>query len=290
MTKAKTLTLREIELLHQTVSLEAVGLLHGTSEAFKRFADYTTSTMKSVVSKVNGVFTYFKSTPEGTVDLYSYKTAADTLQYLTVSRVELDVPEGFKGNLTEYSVLLLKLQKEFNHNLIEGIIKPFDIHISKIINQPMLLESQTFAYSHKVKPKDIEKHTKELAKYITAGKRNTAKLSDVYNRMKEIGEFGENVQELVDIQGVATIHQVKQAIDELDDKLQLLLKIMNDKTNNYNPSGKMISDLSDLVYEVAKQTELFAIVDHSTLNLIHVAKSNNTIFARLCKNESVLQK
>lgn len=270
------ITLRELELQQKTLALEGVGLFHGTSEAFQRFASYAKDTKTFIKNKFNAITTYFSHRGKDNYpmeDIQYYIRFANTRKYAEVTKVSIQVPEGFKGNIAEYGECLRHVLENFSQVFLKEMVVPFDIHIAKLINQPTLIQSQT--YTHAIKPKDIEKYRKEIAKFFDGHKKhNTLQLGAVTGRIKDLETLGATGAKIYDLVLSSSLRDVKSHVDALYAKLETLIKLLEDKSNNLNPSGKMVEALSQLVFELAKQAEFYAVVDQLVANFVHCLTVN----------------
>ena len=278
MAKTKHITLEELELAASFISVEAVMENHSSSSAITKLVELKSMTTSFIKSSFSNIVKYL-SWSKGEADPYAYyKSFAENNQYLAVKNIPLEVPMGFKGNYVDYTNALVAVHTEVCSKLVPEMIKPFDIYVAKLINQPILLESHSF--KHSIKPADIEKHRTTLAKFATPKKHNSLPLDHVYGRIKDIAEHRTALLTLKQLVEVQDIQDVQKAVEELDNKLNTLVGILSEKTSNINPTDKVVKDLAELTLALAKQVEFYAIVDNMIGVLFQHANSNVNVFKR----------
>lgn len=278
MAKNKIITLEELELAASFISVEAVMENHSSSSAITKLVELksmTTSFIKSSFSNIVKYLTWSK----GETDPYAYyKSFAENNQYLAVKNIPVEVPMGFKGNYVDYTNALIAAHTEVCGKLVTDMIKPFDLYVAKLINQPILLESHSF--KHAIKPTDIDKHRTSLAKFASGKKHNSLPLDHVYGRIKDIAEHRTALLTLKQLVEVQQIQDVQKAVEELDAKLNTLVSILSEKTSNINPTDKVVKDLAELTLALAKQVEFYAVVDNMIGTLFQHANNNVDVFKR----------
>lgn len=279
----KQITMKDLELLHANASFEAVAVLQGASMAISKLTQLTKSSIDFVTNKINSIKAYFGGSNE--VNFSYYFTFAEKWKYPDVRGVKLQVPLGFEGNFTDYVNTLEKTFENYSSKLITEVIEPFDIYVSKLINNPALLSSQTF--KHSIDKKDIEKARKDLAKFNKGKKHNEKTLGELYGNMSQIKEFADTLTDITKLQTQYSLRDVKDATNRLNDNLNVLIDVINNQPNTATLSKKVINDLSDLILELAKQVEFYAVVDHLIAQMVHCGLENTNALKRMVGVESI---
>lgn len=277
---SKKIKFEDIELLCQNTSFEAVGVLNGGSQAVQKLTSLTKTTLGYMAQKMaslNSILVYFKGFKRG--QYVYYRTFTQKYKYLEVSQNKIQVPDGFTGNLSEYADTLLKTFEECTSKIITDIIDPFNTHVSKLINQPALLSSQS--YKHAIGKSDVERYRKDISKFHSAKKHNQLSIGEVYARMADIDTHADTMDKINELQQRYPLSDVQVAVNKLDGNLNALIEVITDKSNNITLSQKVINDLSELTLELAKQVEFFAVVDHLIAALTHCSLENVNAFKRM---------
>lgn len=280
--KDKSLT--AIKIKHQLLSLEQVGLIHSTSPAIAKFGELAEYSFNFIKSRFLG-FSFFSNEKEAIKELKPYLEFANNrdINYMDVRRLRLQTPEGFKGNLYQYTKELADIVTTYYDSFVAEMIDPFDIYISKLINQPMLLDSLT--YKHNVKQQDIDKYRKRLAKYFTGKGHGYLELSDIYDRLKDVDDIVRPATDIVKLSERERVKNVKQKVDELNEKINVLIEMLEDKTGNYNVKPKTLTTLSELVFQLAKQVEFYAVLNGMINGLIGALYDGGRVFERFMKGD-----
>lgn len=279
----KQTTMKDLELLHANASFEAVAVLQGASMAVSKLTQLTKSSIDFVTNKINSIKAYFNNSDTTNFDYYY--TFAERWKYPDVRGIKLQVPMGFEGNFTEYVTALEKVFETHSTKLISEVIEPFDLYVSKLINNPALLTSQTF--KHSIDTKDIDKARKDLAKFNKGKKHNEKTLGELYGNMSQLKEFASTLTDIVKLQTQYSLRDVKDATNKLNDNLNVLLDVLNNQPNTTTLSKRIIDDLSTLILELAKQIEFYAVVDHLIAQMIHCGLENTNALKRMIGVESI---
>lgn len=250
----QNISIENLQALNNFISVETVEALNTSSPAMTKLAELVTDTGNYVKSRLNALTVFFSNKEQ----YPNIKRFVENNKFMDSNKVYVVIPEGFKGNLSEYSTLLLKIQNEFIDNFIADFITPYDSYISKLINNPTLLES--INYKHNAKIKDTSGYTKALAKFNSMAVTREETLGKCFSNMKQFELMVENTISLLKEQERNNVANIKEAIIRLDQKLNILANTITDNSNNINIKASVVKTLSDLTLELAKQTEFVAVV------------------------------
>lgn len=281
MARKPSMSLEELALIRDNVTLESVGVLNVTDEAFKRFSAFALDTKKSFMDKLNSITVYINPFgKKADMTPYAcYRTFATTMKYPDVSKLTLQVPDGFQGNLKDYTETIFDLLENFSARFISDVLTPYDVYLGKIINNPVILQSQLQA--HKFSPKDIEKYKKQLTKFVTSKKHNEAPLGKVYQRMKDIEDQEILLNRISAYQSANPLMNVKTKVSEIGAKITILANMFKDNKLNITASAKTFNELAELTYQLAEQVEFYTVIETLINALLWVSKENGEKFKRV---------
>lgn len=278
-----TKVLNRLEYSKNMIALEQVAAINATSPAIKKFTTMADDAAEFIKNKFNALAIYFKDTPEK--DYQHYLTFADEAKYPEVRRIRMNVPEGFKGNMLDYVKTMENVCNNFYTDFTENFIKPFDIYIAKLITTPTLLDTST--YKHNVKTSDVENFKKQLAKFITVKKYGVLPLGDIYQRNNDIKSTYQHLVNIATISKKQDLRNVRKAVVELNERINTLADMISDEKNNINVAPKTLTTLSELVFDLAKHVEFYAVVDSMIASLLHASKVNADTFKSYLSNNEV---
>lgn len=270
----------ELELSHGNVSVEAVGLFAGTSEAFKRLTSHFTKAKDAIKLGLNGIKVYFSGKKNNEyldgININDFTTFTTVHNYAAVPDLMVRVPEGFTGNLALYSKDLLDILETYTATFIDNMVTPFSNYINQLINNPALLQSQVF--QHAVKSADTEKMKKTLAKYVKGRRHVEVPFKEAFARMADVTEYGNTALQIVSVMEANGLGKIKEHVDKTNESLTVLLEVIEKGT--VQPNAKVISAISDLIFDLAKQVEFIAVVDSLVHSLLYATRINSVIFKR----------
>lgn len=270
------------EAVKTSISNEAVLELNSQSAPIAKLVELKAATKDFITSAFSSIASFFGPKAHKPEDaLAYYKWFAENMNYMDVKDILLNVPMGFQGNMVEYTKAVTIALVEVNKRLVPDLVKPFDIYVGKLINQPILLETHSF--KHAIKMSDIEKYKASLGKFVSARKHNQLPIGKIYNRIKEFDEHREVLINLFHLSKTTNVNEVQEAVNELNTKLDVLIGMLSDQTNNINPTAKVVNDLADLTLDLAKKVEFFAVVDNLTGTLQSSALDNVDLLKRITK-------
>ena len=263
-------TLKDLHLQCQFVALEQVNENYSTSKSVSKFSSMVDTAKTFTANLLNPIAVYF-----GSRGLSPYKEAETILaftekaKYPELKRYQVPCIEGFNGNLADYTNALIEANEQAI-TIEAAVIKPFNVFVGQLINNPALLNSLT--HNHKIHLLDIEKTKKALAKhYKPTGKNIVIDFQKAFGNMKQVKEYAENMKTLVDHQQSAHVASLKESVKILNDNLGHLSDLMRSNQNNQLVNSRIMQTLSSLIYSVAEQVEFYAMVNHMTSQNVEAA-------------------
>lgn len=272
-----------LEYNKNMVALEQVAAISAGSTAIKKFSTMADDAAKFIKSKFNALAIYFKDSPEK--QYQTYLTFADETKYPEVRRISMQVPEGFKGNMLDYAKTMENVVSAFYQEFTDNFIKPFDLYIAKLITNPVLLDTST--YKHTVKTSDVEKYKKQLAKFFTPKKYGMLPLGDIYARNQDIKSVYTHLVNITTVSKAQDLRNVRKAVEDLNQRINVLVEMISDEKNNLNIAPKTLNTLAELVFDLAKHVEFYAVVDSMIASLLYGAKYNADTFASFLSGKEV---
>ena len=263
-------TLKDLHLQCQFVALEQVNENYSTSKSVSKFSSMVDTAKTFTANLLNPITAYF-----GSRGLNPHKEAETILEftekakYPELKRYQVPCIEGFNGNLADYTKVLIEANDKAVY-IETNVVKPFNVFVGQLINNPALLNSLT--HNHKINLVEIDKFKKELAKhYKPTGKNIVIDFHKAFGNMKQVKEYAENMKELVDYQQSAHVASLKESVKILNDNLGHLSDLMRSNQNNQLVNSRIMQTLSSLIYSVAEQVEFYAMINHMTSQNVEAA-------------------
>ena len=178
-------TLKDLHLQCQFVALEQVNENYSTSKSVSKFSSMVDTAKTFTANLLNPITAYF-----GSRGLSPYKEAETILaftekaKYPELKRYQVPCIEGFNGNLADYTKALIEANDKAVY-IETNVVKPFNVFVGQLINNPALLNSLT--HNHKINLVEIDKFKKELAKhYKPTGKNIVIDFHKAFGNMKQV--------------------------------------------------------------------------------------------------------
>lgn len=259
------ITLQDIAMHRQYLSIEQVTATHSESTAVKKLTLMVDTAKEFIKQKLNPLNIFFKSenviAPQGFIEL------ARKAKYTDLVKFEVAVPEGFSGRYLGYSEALLNANR-ISESILKDVVIPFNNYAAQLVNQPALLNSVSF--QPKVNPKDLKAIKKELGKHFNGRKHITLPFGQVFGNMKEVEAMSEIAYQIALALKVNDVAKMKQAVADLTDTLDHLLNYVNSNSNNQLVKKQTIDKIGDLTLILAEQVEFYAMVNYSTAVYVRV--------------------
>lgn len=210
------------------------------------------------------------------------KELSDKIKFTNyVDRRELliSVPEGFKGNLVDYTILLngltSKIYPEANKLLTEYkfIISGFLTNKDQKIS---LKDYTTFFNSIK---RQRENFTSDVSEFFTNNSSTSrAKLGSVINKFSDLDIIIKNVTEANIVRKDNILSDISQSTNEITKVLDTIIDRVS-KGDISNISGASAKNLAEGAYEIAKYIEFVSIfnykVEQATATLLNLLSQLN---------------
>lgn len=199
--------------------------------------------------------------------------------YVDRRELLISVPEGFKGNLVDYTILLngltSKIYPEANKLLTEYkfIISGFLTNKDQKIS---LKDYTTFFNSIK---RQRESFTSDVSEFFTNNSSTSrAKLGSVINKFSDLDIIIKNVTEANIVRKDNILSDISQSTNEITKVLDTIIDRVS-KGDISNISGASAKNLAEGAYEIAKYIEFVSIfnykVEQATATLLNLLSQLN---------------
>ena len=199
--------------------------------------------------------------------------------YVDRRELLISVPEGFKGNLVDYTILLngltSKIYPEANKLLTEYkfIISGFLTNKDQKIS---LKDYTTFFNSIK---RQRENFTSDVSEFFTNNSSTSrAKLGSVINKFSDLDIIIKNVTEANIVRKDNILSDISQSTNEITKVLDTIIDRVS-KGDISNISGASAKNLAEGAYEIAKYIEFVSIfnykVEQATATLLNLLSQLN---------------
>lgn len=162
--------------------------------------------------------------------------------------------------------------------MIEGILEkqitPFNKWVEHVLGNPSQLSK--FSAIRGYEPQDIKKLTANIAKCFSAKEtRDTIKFSEFVANVSDYEELVKTTQNLSTAFARVPTESVTSKINRTYSNLNLLMqRIEEDDDKEYMLSKQSLTNLSDLVFEIAESVKLFSVLRYRTITLTKSLEKN----------------
>ena len=189
-------------------------------------------------------------------------------EFVTFSKTLISVPEGFKGNLLEYVILIDRLAPEV-YNGINDTLTEYKAILSTFITNKdtkIALKDETGFF------KKLENNRmdviRQLDKFFPEDSNvSKAYLGDALHRFKDVEELVIAVKSLDKNHIAQNISNMNNKINECVDLLNVIIENINNKGIE-NVSGNASMNISKGAYEIAKYVEFVTVFRFKTMQAI----------------------
>lgn len=175
--------------------------------------------------------------------------------YLGVKEIGMQVPPGFKGNMSSY---INKMNSIFTviENFGTDYFPKADRYLASLLNDPRKLYSHVSTIDNNL-VKDIEDSKTEIANFFgNSSASHLTKFGDIYSSTNEWYDSLSTFSTLIGRINKYSPDKVSKEIDSLSEKAdRLILKLKKD--NNLNPTQATIKDIANVLYTMAVAYEFY---------------------------------
>lgn len=273
--------LQTLELVNSRLALESVAL-ESFSDTVKKLVPSISASVRSFVSS----FRYKLSDADGrTTEFYNEAEFAklvkllDSHKYTNLMELRLYVPEGFKGNITEYAKTLQRAQAHVN-KVLGDVVIPYNVFLSKLVTNPNAAKDTRLQLTQLNQIKAAREFLRsQLAEFFMVG--STASYCKIGDAVSNNAEWSVLADTLKLISADFDMKRPEQVKDAVEDTSELLDALSNSASDNglRDISSQTLRTLGDATLEVAREIEFFSIINYQ-VNTLMAVMGQNTVFLR----------
>jgi hypothetical protein len=278
--KSFDLAVRRLLLSSESISENSL-ILSSVSPIFTRYIDDVKSRVLNgyhVVEKISSSLLK--------LDLFtqSKKKDFDKVSFIDISVMLITIPEGFDGNLYDYSVVMETLYSDMTNTCIQ-FLNSINIEIGRIVNNKSNkistenLQNIYLPYQ-KLRLDAIDIVSKFFAKHSTKSRET---LGNVFNNKKEIYDTFENADHIerkvktTDIKGILNlVDDTTYLLNEINKQIQI--------DNSIQFSPQVIDLLGNGIKEAALSLEYLSTLFYDTDVLLNIISGIDKDLSRVIRN------
>ena len=198
----------------------------------------------------------------------------ESKDYMAINPTQIQVPEGFDGDLAEYSSLL-KQSAVHASQVVSRVLQPYNEFLSGLLSTPTSQVStyDALAYMKRLN-KDREKLLEEIGKQFRANIRTSEMpMGRVIRRNRDWSDMLMNLRDAEQHINSVTNQEVKKATDGCIDLLDAVRGMAGSKQLD-NVSAEVIQALTMHTLSTAKEVEFYALTSHR-IAVLKNATANN---------------
>jgi hypothetical protein len=242
------------DLNHQrtVIGLESIGVSQTLSAVTLRLPQYLDQIRQFVGNKLNP----FKNHID-LVDSRFIEGKFRQLDYIQASYLGVVVPSGFVGTWLEHISVLGESQKIVT-DMRTGLLKPFELYISELLNNPDSLKSNTIDEKlSRYKPGRIDDvKVKFVANYGNNGLIETT-YGDVCKRHGDLPVVTRNLNDVNTAFASIDRNTLIKQVDSISNLLGMLIANIKEDPTTYAVSGACLKAITDLTYFMACEVEYY---------------------------------
>lgn len=181
------------------------------------------------------------------------------IDYVQASQLGVVTPVGFKGNWLEYIKVLAESQAHVS-NLQTGLLKPFEMFLSDMLNSPDHLRGNSVSPQlAKIKTGQASAFKEKFANFVTNAGNTEATYGDVVKRHAELPVVSHALNEVnTQFASIDRSVLIKQ-VTSISNMLETLTNNIQEDPENYVISGAILKSLTDLTFFMATEVEFYTI-------------------------------
>jgi hypothetical protein len=250
----EAVSLEGLDRQRNVISMESAGPSQVMSASASRLSGFLGDIKNFVMTKLNP----FKHH----IDLVDSRWLEDkfkNIDYVQASQLGVVTPVGFKGNWLGYIQVLAESQAHVS-NLQTGLLKPFEMHLSDLLNNPEHLRAnsvpQTLA---KFKPNQPNQLKEKFSKFIGVGGSTESTYGDVVKRHGELPTVTHALNEVNTLFASIDRSVLIKQVNSISTMLETLTNNIEADPDNYVISGACLKALTDLTFFMATEIDFYTV-------------------------------
>lgn len=271
-------SLESIRVESNVLAVEALRIHMPNRQMLTRLANLTKDFSSYVGGTIRGLLT-----KQDQVDLVRNISAMSNVvakaDYVELSQVLVPTPEGLQVTFLEYTDALLDAQK-IALGIYDNYLYPFSLMLGEIINDPE--RAQNLTQGSRVKFQSLDSIQKRMGKMFS-GVKSEKPYGQCVKRNSDWKELDRKIAELNVNQTKLPIAMVMKSVSEVEEKLRKVVDGMQDTSQKYRPTSKLIEDLAQLTHALAEQVTFYSFVTTSTQVFLKAVEDGQKIIESAAK-------
>jgi len=189
-----------------------------------------------------------------------------TKQYLDLAELNINIPEGFNGKLTDYATVIGEVTYETTL-ITEKVLKPYMVYLSQFLsNKDAKISTKDQTGIYKGLALKRESNINAMDHYRSNGTVSISKLGKLVNRKEDIVHLFKTTNELTKMIDGLNIQDVKDCVKKCVDLLGIIIG-QTEKGLIENVTPEVVMNLAFGAAEIAREVEFLAIVHFRAIGL-----------------------
>ena len=186
--------------------------------------------------------------------------AGQQVNYTTISKLPLQVPQGFNGNLSAYMKLLAEASQH-SEDIITNSMKPFEKFLADIItNKTSMADASKYQFVQSKLAVPREKLNAALGKHFRNGSHETrSQFGKVFGNLRDYYTCVEQCSQLNDWLATVKINDIKKSMQAIVEYSNDLIEMVERK-HIEDVSMANLKYLAEVSYDMGRELEFFAIL------------------------------
>lgn len=261
----KTTLSLESQLEHLALESEVVA---NVIETFKSVIPSLTSKLTTIFSSFAPEETYASEVKDVKKLYDEVKVKIPHAKFVNYSKTLISVPEGFKGNLIDYTTVLLSISNDVFQEA-NSVLSQYNAILSSFITNKedkISLKDHTEFFSKLTKKREAL-NEQMTAFFPERSALSKTYLSDVLSRFGDVEELVALTEKLSDSRKKHSIKDIATGVKKSTDLLDIIVHDVQTKGMN-SISGNAAMNISEGAYELGKYVEFISIYCYRTEQLV----------------------
>lgn len=263
---------------YESISLETNYIANAAKTVASFFPDMwdnvvggfnTVASLKEYVPSFTGL------TPAGLS--YNENKIANTMaktDYEDMRKFRMHVPEGFKGNLLTYFILMQQVLN-YSQDIALPALQEFYVLVADVVSNKSSRKSvKDLAGMFSGYSKSREQYAKELASYFVPHSSQADRaFGEIFGGGRQLSEMYSEKYKLKRLLADIKISKYTDAVSKIRNGMQALVDIVGRGENTYL-SPAQVKNITEGAYEMARQVEFFSLNYFRAYTACNIVESN----------------
>lgn len=269
--------LKDLEQISQRTQIESGVAMESYGDSFRKIIPTMRASLSSYADTVRTNLAALSSRNVGEFNSREFEQLVSLMekhQHINVIDLRFYVPEGFRGNIVDYSKLLIKVQAHTN-KVIADVLTPFNVYLSKLLSDKNAAAENGVQMAQLIALRNEREVLRQaMEEYFPKGSTNAAiKVGEAIDRKQDWAELAFQLKTLSNNFDKKMPGKVTEAINHCAE----LLEALSDSSIQGGMdaiSAQQLRTLGDSTLEVAKEVEFFSVVNYQISTLMTVMAQN----------------